>query len=428
MAGLRDLIRFERSQGLQLPPWLDRIVSLGIVTDDAKLARRQKIVNVASFAGAINSLARIVANHAHFSEVENYLWIQAASGTFAATAFLIHRLHRYGDNAGAVGLILWFVITVTFAALLFGLQSQVQVYFALSGVILFMFGVENWRPFLAWMTVLCATMFFVLSTAPQRGLATETRPEVIELVAFQSMVMAIVINAALIFYALLLLHRTEGDLERQSARAQALLDVMLPRPVADRIKAHPDAPIADRIENVTILFADLVGFTPVAHAETPEHVVAYLDEFTRTFDFMCEAYGVEKIKTVGDAYMAAGGLHGKSREGAIAVGLLALEMLKAQARRPPLAGRKLALRVGIHCGTAIAGVIGDSRISYDLIGDAVNIASRMQTHGVTGRIQVTVEFRAVAGEAFVYETRGPTEVKGIGPVETCFLVASRETG
>lgn len=154
-------------------------------------------------------------------------------------------------------------------------------------------------------------------------------------------------------------------------------------------------------------------------------MVAYLNEFVRAFDTACEAHGVEKIKTIGDAYMAAGGIQGDSRAAALAVGRLALAMQQLQESRPPLGSRKLPLRVGIHTGTAIAGVIGDTRISYDLWGDAVNVASRMETHGVPGRIHVSDAFRRAAEDAFEFEARGTTPIKGIGSVPTYFLAKAR---
>jgi adenylate cyclase len=422
---LRDLIRFQRSQGVQLPPWLDRIVSLGIVTSDPKIVRRQKIVNVASFAAAFNSISRFASSSINFREDPHYLTITLTSALFAVAALLIHRLHRYGENAGAIGIVLWFLPSVAFAVTIFGLQGQAQVFLALAGVLLFMFGVEHLRIFLAWIFVFFVASVLTIKYAPEHGIATSVNPSVYDFVAIQSLISAIIINAALILYTLLILQRTERDLERQSERAEALLGVVLPEPIAQRLRASPDKRIADRIDGVSVLFADLAGFTPIAHAEPPEQVVAYLDEFVRTFDLMCETYGVEKIKTIGDAYMAAGGLTGDAKAGAVAIGQLALEMLKAQSRRPPLGGQRLALRVGLHRGAVIAGVIGDTRISYDVWGDAVNIASRMQSQGVPGRIQVSEEFRAAIGDAFEFEPRGTTEVKGIGAVKTYFLTGAR---
>jgi adenylate cyclase len=420
------LIHFERSQGVQLPAWLDRVISLGIVTTDRKVSRRQKIVNVACYAAAFNSISRFVSSSLNFREDPHFLTITLTSACFAVAALLIHRLHRFGQNAAAFALVIWFLTSVAFAVTIFGLQGQAQVFYALAGVLLFMFGVEHWRIFLALLVVFFAMSVLTIKYAPEYGVATSVSPGIYEAVAVQSLISAIVINAALIFYSLVVLQRTERDLERQSERAEALLEVVLPEPIAQRLRAAPDKRIADRIDGASLLFADLVGFTPVAHEEDPERVVAYLDEFVRTFDLMCEAYGVEKIKTIGDAYMAAGGLHGGTVGGVIGVGRLAIEMLQAQRRRAPLGRHSLELRVGIHYGGAIAGVIGDTRISYDIWGDAVNVASRMQSHGVPGRIQVSEEYRDAAAAHFEFEERGDTAIKGIGVTRTYFLIGPRK--
>ena len=166
----------------------------------------------------------------------------------------------------------------------------------------------------------------------------------------------------------------------------------MPAPIAARLKASEER-IADRIENLSVLFADLVSFTPAAHDLPPEEIVGFLDSLVRAFDALAEQHGVEKIKTVGDSYMAAAGFDGRGRDGAVAIGRFALAMLEANAAHPPLGGRKLELRVGIHCGPATAGVIGDTRFSYDVWGDAVNVAARMESHGAPGRIQVSEAFR-----------------------------------
>lgn len=176
---------------------------------------------------------------------------------------------------------------------------------------------------------------------------------------------------------------------------------------------------------MSVLFADLVGFTPAAHEETPENVVAYLDGCVREFELLCERHRLEKIKTIGDAFMFVGGIHGESAEQAIAVGRLALDLIVAQASLPPLGRHKLVLRIGIHHGAAIAGVIGDTRISYDLWGDAVNVASRMESHGVPGRIHVSEAYRNKVQSHFDFEERGETAIKGIGTARTYFLVRAR---
>jgi adenylate cyclase len=201
----------------------------------------------------------------------------------------------------------------------------------------------------------------------------------------------------------------------------------MPRPIAERLKAGEER-IADRIEMLSVMFADLAGFTEAAHDLAPEQVVEFLDGLVRACDSLCERYGVDKIKTIGDNYMAAAGFDGRQAEGAHAIGRLALAMMAEIARQPPLGGRKLRLRVGIHCGPATAGVIGDTRFSYDVWGDAVNTASRMESYGEPGRIQVSEAFRNLAADQFVFEERGATDIKGIGATRTFFLIGECAKG
>jgi adenylate cyclase len=423
MTRLRDLVRRERPRGFELPRWLERIVSAGIVSTDPQIIRRQRITNVTALAGSLNAFTRIVANS--FYDAENLLLMQVTYAGIAIFPLLVHRLHRFGDIAGPAALTIWFLASVTLSSTFYGLQAQTQVYFLLAAIVWFVFGLEHWRIAIGGLLLACAVMLAVVNFAPQQGIAGITDERAMKFLALQSMINAIVINAGVLFYALFLLRRAEEELERQRARSEALVSVVLPEAVARRLRSGNETRIADRIENMSVLFADLVGFTPAAHEEPPETVVEYLDQFVRTFDLMCETYGVDKIKTIGDSYMAVGGLNGGSVGGVIGIGRLALEMLKVQHRSAPLGERKLELRVGIHYGTAIAGVIGDTRISYDLWGDAVNMASRMQSHGVPGRIQVSEEYRAAAGEHFLFEERGDTQIKGIGVARTFFLLGPR---
>jgi len=423
MTRLRDLVRQQRERGLRLPAWLERIVSAGIVTTDPQVVQRQRIVNVAALAGSFNAFSRVVAN---LSYAENHPLMQAVFGALVIAALLIHRLHRLGDNAAAMTIVIWFLAGVVASTSFYGLQAQAQAYFVLAGVLWFMVGLKNWRLAIAGLAAVFIVTLMVLNLAPQQGIAISGDERAVKFLAMQSFINAITINALVLFYVLFLLRRAEEELERERGRAEALVSLVLPDAVAARLRAEPDRRIADHIEGASVLFGDLVGFTGAAHAATPEEVVDYLDQSVRSFDLMCETYGIEKIKTIGDSYMAASGLHGRSRDGAVMIGQLALEMMQAQQRRAPLAGHKLELRIGIHYGTAIAGVIGDTRIAYDLWGDAVNVASRMESYGVPGRIQVSEEYRAAVGEEFEFEERGTTDIKGIGCTQTYFLLASRD--
>jgi adenylate cyclase len=424
VARLHDLVRFARVKPPQLPNWLERIVSAGIVTSDPKIARRQRFVNMASYFGSLNTAARFVQNFSF--EYADFIFVQSIVGFYLVWGLSINRLHRFGENVAAIALAAWFLSGLSCVVLLFGLQSGVQIYFATIGIFLLLYGIEHWRLYVITLAVTFVFAFVMLSYGPEVGSALPADSPLVHRLVVQATVITILVNTFVLAYALLVLQRAEIDLERQSKRAEALVSVVLPGAVARRLRAEPDRRIADRLDGVTILFADLADFTEAAHREQPETVVAYLDDFVRAFDEVCERYGVEKIKTIGDAYMAASGLQGDGREGAVAMGNLALDVMKLHAARPPLGDSHLSLRIGIHCGSAIAGVIGDMRISYDLWGDAVNMASRLESQGEPGRIQVSEAFRRMVGDAFTFEERAPAEYKGIGVLRAYFLLAKRD--
>ena len=216
----------------------------------------------------------------------------------------------------------------------------------------------------------------------------------------------------------------------RDAADQLLLNI-LPGPVAGRLKAG-ETVIADSFPEVSVLFADLVDFTPFAGTVAPAQLVNTLNLVFSRFDDLVEKHGVEKIKTSGDAYMVVGGLNlpggaGGGAEGgaaghALAVADMALEMLQVVEALKENSQMTFELRVGIHSGPVVAGVIGKKKFSYDLWGDTVNIASRMESQGVTGAIQVTQAVYDLLGEAYQCEPRGPISVKGKGDMPTYLLL------
>jgi len=420
MKRLQELIRRGPAPGIAWPLWFEQLVSVGIVSTNPQVVRRQRFTNIVAFASAANALSHLVINGVYAPR--ELTLVHVYNGVFAILALLIPRLHRFGDNVAASALAFLILIGTLFVIWLLGRESQIHVYFTLAGVMLFMFGVENLRLFLLWFGVAFAALVLSLNFAPAHGLMLAHDHALREVLAGHAMINAIVINGLTILYVLTVLRRTETELETQYARSSALVDTILPPPIAQRLIAGSERRIADRVENVTVLFADLVGFTNAAHDLPPDEVVEYLDGFVSSFDELCSVYGVEKIKTMGDCYMAAGGLNGASRAGAIEIGRVALAMIETQSRRVPLGKSVLTLRVGIHTGRATAGVIGDTRFTYDIWGDAVNIASRMESYGVPGRIQVSEAFRGAVEDAFSFEARGAAEYKGIGLLRTYFLL------
>jgi adenylate cyclase len=210
----------------------------------------------------------------------------------------------------------------------------------------------------------------------------------------------------------------------EQAKAESLLLNILPRSIADRLKAQ-DRPIADQFESASILFADVVDFTPWSERLPPAEVVGYLDHLFTHFDALAERYGLEKIKTIGDCYMVAAGVPTPRADHARVLALMALDMLAAMRSADELGHLGLELRAGINSGPVVAGVIGRKRFLYDLWGDAVNTASRMESYGAPGRIQITRPTYELLAEEFECEPRGTITVKGKGELEAWYLVGPR---
>ena len=216
--------------------------------------------------------------------------------------------------------------------------------------------------------------------------------------------------------------RYAAALAEERTRSERLLLNVLPEKIAARLKAG-ESPIADSVPEVGVLFADIAGFTPMAEAMSPSDVVGLLNDIFSSFDELALRYGLEKIKTIGDAYMVASGLLGDDPRHAEYIARMALEMQEEITRRGV---PSLALRIGLDIGPVVAGVIGRSKFIYDLWGDTVNTASRMESHGATSCIQTTERAYELLSEGFVFESRGEVEVKGKGCMRTYWLLRPRE--
>jgi class 3 adenylate cyclase len=212
-------------------------------------------------------------------------------------------------------------------------------------------------------------------------------------------------------------------LERE--KSERLLLNVLPASIARRLKAG-ERPLADRFEEAAVLFADLVGFTPLSEKLTPEELVGMLDGLFSEFDAMAEQRQLEKIKTVGDAYMVVGGLPEPRPDAAEAVAEMALEMQELVAGYHTPSGQLLRLRIGIDIGPVVAGVIGKKKFTYDLWGDTVNSASRMESHGLPGKIQVTPRAYDRLKHRYRFQSRDPVEVKGKGRTVPFLLIGRSE--
>ncbi len=213
--------------------------------------------------------------------------------------------------------------------------------------------------------------------------------------------------------------RAEKEIEAERALSESLLLNVLPAAIAARLKAG-EVNIADQFGEVTVLFADIAGFTPLSARITTAELMALLNEVFSAFDHLAEKHGLEKIKTIGDAYLVVAGVPEPCPDGAAVMAAMALDMREALARSS--AGKQgLQVRIGVHTGPVVAGVIGVKKFAYDLWGDTVNTASRMESHGEPGRIHISDATRQRLDARFVVVDRGFLPIKGKGEMRGWFL-------
>ncbi|MEM9005089.1 MAG: adenylate/guanylate cyclase domain-containing protein [Cyanobacteria bacterium P01_F01_bin.86] len=219
--------------------------------------------------------------------------------------------------------------------------------------------------------------------------------------------------------------QVEGALRYEQQRSDQLLRNILPEAIVDQLKQIQGS-LAQRFDETTVMFADIVNFTPLAAEIQPLELVSLLNKVFSAFDRLVDKYELEKIKTIGDAYMVVGGIPVPRIDHAVAVADMALEMQAVIQQFQGLHGKMLQLRTGINTGTVVAGVIGIKKFSYDLWGDTVNVASRMEAHGTPGKIQVTEATYTHLKETFLFEPAAQkVVVKGKGPMATYYLLGRR---
>ncbi|MCL2931428.1 MAG: response regulator [Trichodesmium sp. MAG_R03] len=214
-------------------------------------------------------------------------------------------------------------------------------------------------------------------------------------------------------------------LAEEQEKSERLLLNILPEPIAQRLK-QGEKTIADSFSDVTVLFADLVGFTKISANLSPAELVELLNMIFSCFDELAEKYGLEKIKTIGDAYMVVGGLPTRRKDHAEAIAEMALDMLHKVKEIYSNQEKPLQIRIGINTGAVEAGVIGTKKFAYDLWGDTVNTAHRMESHGIPGMIQVTEDTYNCLANKYIFKERGMIEVKGKGMIRTYLLIGRKE--
>lgn len=250
---------------------------------------------------------------------------------------------------------------------------------------------------------------------------TNASPWLLGTIQFNNVINVIMISFMMVLLILRRAENAEIALSKEYDRSEALLANLVPAEIAAQLKDKPGEIIAEKNAAVTILFADIVDFTPKAAGMQPDALVLYLNRVFSAFDALAERHGLEKIKTIGDAYMAVSGMPVARADHTQAAAQMALDMIKVSDQLSAEIGEAVEVRIGLHTGSAVGGVIGTTKVFYDVWGDTVNTAARMESHGEAGRIQLTKEACRALGDEYSFTARGLVEIKGKGQIETFWL-------
>jgi adenylate cyclase len=399
------------------PDFAERLLALGTESYPPKVRRRLQTLNAMAYL--IVGLSTIYALIYALDDLATYRTIVLVNLTLATVGLCVPLAHRLHELAGAL-LIVIFEPAALFALVgVLGRDSGIQLNFIVGAAAPFViFGLE--RRALVAAVILLALGLHIAAwfLFPPQTASLTVAPDLLSQLYVSSAVSVFGVIAALSYYAFHLAARAEAETE-------AVLRNILPDHVVERLKARPGEPIADSFAEAAILFADLKGFVALSRGLGAERTVAMLNDLVRGFDALVAAHGVEKIKTIGDSYMAVSGLGGRVEDHAARMARMALAMRDAADDTAERFGVPLSLRIGIALGPVMAGVIGTRKFTYDVWGDPVNLAARLENAGEAGRIHVSAELRARLADEFDFAYRGPIEIKGVGPQETYFLIGSK---
>jgi adenylate cyclase len=385
----------------------------------AEIRTRLKILNVVAYLIAVSTLAYALQYALKgFAKFAPVVYLNLA---IVAVAVLVPFAHRLSDIAGALMIALSeFAALFIFTAML-GRSSGIQVqYFACPAAFFVIFGLERVRLILA-LTALGTALHLIawFYMPDELALIRVDEAEMNSLYVTAALTTFIMI-AAVVYYAFHLAQQAQAETD-------ALLRNILPESIVNRLKSKPDVVLADSFEDASVLFADLKGFVSIAKSLGSERTVALLNEMMQRFDRLAAEHGAEKIKTIGDAYMAAAGVPERAADHAARLAGLSLAMLEATAQLSREFGVALSLRIGIASGPVMAGVIGAKRLTYDVWGDTVNLASRLEGQSEPGRVLIAKTTSQRLGGLYQVKPAGAVDLKGFGAEEAWFLEGRRFT-
>jgi adenylate cyclase len=385
------------------------------------VASRLRVLKIAAWIGAAVSLAFGIFQLTLGGHI---WWIGLLNIVFAAVFAAVPLLYRFGEMIAPLTFFVFAYLFVGFVCYTIGTGSGLQFYYLVSAtLVVLVFGVERIVLVCTIVTIgVAATIALELFVPRDRGLG----PHWSLTVGFiSSAVFSAVMVVATVFYAMRETDRAEKAMEAEYQRSESLLANILPASIASRLKDPTRTIIADKYDDASILFADIAGYTKRASDTAPTELVRFLDTLYTDLDALVDRHGLEKIKTSGDSYMVVSGVPKPRSDHLQALACLALDMADAVADLKDPEGREIPLRIGLAAGPVVAGVVGSRKFFYDVWGDAVNVASRMESTDVEGRIQVPQSVYERLKDDYVLEERGKVDIKGKGLMHTWYLVARR---
>lgn len=409
----RGALGGQRALPVRLPQIVERLIRAGTEYYDTETRRGLIAANITGFLASISSLTYAVNYGLHDLSM---LWPLVVGNVVSALCTgLVPLFHRIGPSAGAIWLAAVIFSTMFYFIAYLGRESGIQLnYIGAAPVAVAILGMQRLKLAAAITLAALACHLAAWFLFPRTQAVVQADMGFLDQIYGLTALSLMIIIFLVVFYAFRLASLAQ-------AQTDALLYNIMPSDIAERLKEEPGQTIAERYEEATVLFADLRGFTPLAAELGPARIVALLDELFSAFDAAASGLGIEKIKTIGDSYMAVAGLprpRPNHADAAVRLGFALIAAARDVGRRN---GLDLALRIGIASGPVMAGVIGRTKFSYDAWGETVNLASRLQAAGRPGAIHASEATRKGLTDPYRLSSRQTLHLKGIGVVESWFV-------
>ena len=392
---------------------IGRLAEIGTQGYPPDVRRRLKILNLVAYLIAISTffylLQQVGMDYRRYRPI---IWLNVVLIPLVLIVPLAHRINAIAGGLWLLGI--EYVAQLLFIAHL-GNQSGMQLhFFAAAAAPFVVLGLERLRLIVVCIALGLALHLYAWFAFPPSASWLDPEPAVLQSLYVQAAITTMGLLAATVWYAFSLV-------ETARAETDSLMRRVLPEKIAERLKVAPGTLIADSKEVAAVLFSDISGFVPLARKLGAAETVGVLNRIVSEFDRLAATHGVEKIKTIGDAYMAVAGVPEAVADPCERAARLALDMQRAVARLRRESGLGLHLRIGIASGPVMAGIIGRDKFSYDVWGDTVNLAARLEQSGSIGRVHICRATRAAIAAGIRCEPHGTIDIKGVGPQETWFI-------